>query len=240
MAAGSQPPSVPVQVTDTAVTDRALAESGVAGAVEQRGRYPARTIPSPIRPGTREGREGNRHIHGRVETDSIDTVSRYEIAPDCSPEEFLAVSRVYARDVVAEHDLSVDVTALEWDVSKRAKRRAGAVMHSDGTPDSIVLTWEYFEEMGWEKTAATIRHELIHVHLLNEAGDPGHGPAFEQLADQLDTHVHCERFATPKYWVRCDDCSNRLARYKKSKLVKQPQRYRCGDCGGPLEVERTE
>jgi len=167
-------------------------------------------------------------------------VSRYEISSDCSPEEFLAVSRVYAREVVAEHDLSVDVSGLDWEVSKRAKRRAGAVKYSDGTPDSVVLTWEYFEEMGWEETAATIRHELAHVHLLNEAGDPGHGPAFERLAEQLETHVHCERFATPKYWVRCDDCSNRLARYKKSKLVKHPGRYRCGDCGGSLVVEATE
>ena len=167
-------------------------------------------------------------------------MSRYEISSDCSPEEFLAVARVYAREVVDDHELSVDVSGLEWEVSKRAKRRAGAVKYSDGTPDSVVLTWEYFEEMGWEETAATIRHELAHVHLLNEAGDPGHGPAFERLAEQLETHVHCERFATPKYWVRCTDCSNRLGRYRKSKLVKQPGRYRCGDCGGSLVVEATE
>ncbi|MEF8839647.1 MAG: hypothetical protein V5A24_07715 [Haloarculaceae archaeon] len=86
-------------------------------------------------------------------------MSRYEISSARSAEEFLAVSRVYAREIVAEHDLSVDRTALQWDVSKRAKRRAGAVKHSDGTPESIVITWAYFEEMGWEKTAETIRQE---------------------------------------------------------------------------------
>ena len=166
--------------------------------------------------------------------------SRYAIEPDCSREEFIAVAKVYAREVVDRHDLTASVSDLDWRVSTRAKRRAGAVTYRDGEPQAVVLTWEQFARKGWEATAATIRHELVHVHLLNEERDPGHGEPFRRLADRLDTHVNCERFAEPKWWVSCRDCDARLARYRRSKLVTEPERYQCGDCGGNFRVERNE
>lgn len=165
------------------------------------------------------------------------TARRFRIDPDCSREEFLAVAKVYAREVVDDHDLSVSVSDLEWSVSERAKRRAGAVKHRDGDPKSVVLTWAQFAERGWSATAATIRHELVHVHLLNEADDPSHGDRFRDLASELDTDVHCERFTDPEWWVVCEDCGTRLARYRRSKLVTNPEAYACGDCGGDLRVE---
>jgi len=171
--------------------------------------------------------------------ESVD-VDRYDIAADCSREEFLAVAKVYAREVVDRYDLSASVSALSWEVSTRAKRRAGAVRYRDGAPETVVLTWDHFANEGWAATAATIRHELIHVHLLNECGDASHGERFEVLAERLHTHVHCDRFVSPKYWVVCTDCGARLARYRRSKLVDQPDQYRCGDCGGPFRVERND
>ena len=168
-----------------------------------------------------------------------DLVHRYAVSPDCTHEEFLAAAKLYAREVVDRHDLSVNVSDLEWDVSLRAKRRAGAVKWRDGDPESVVLTWEHFAGQGWEAAAATIRHELAHVHLLEEADDPSHGEAFQRLADELDAPVHCDRFAEPKWWVTCRDCGARLARYRRSKLVSQPGEYRCGDCGGEFRVERN-
>lgn len=168
-----------------------------------------------------------------------ETVRRYAVSPDCSREEFLAAAKVYARTVVADHDLSVSVSDLSWEVSTRAKRRAGAVKYRDGTPETVILTWRYFENAGWPAAAATIRHELAHVHLLNERGDASHGPAFRRLADALDTHVHCEHFTDPKWWVRCTDCDVALPRYRRSKLVDHPEQYRCGDCGGRFRVERN-
>ena len=173
-------------------------------------------------------------------TDRGDPVNRYAISADSTREEFLAASKLYAREVVDEYDLSVTVSDLDWDVSMRAKRRAGAVKWRNGKPEAVVLTWEHFAQRGWEAAAATIRHELVHVHLLNEEGDASHGEAFRRLADRLDTHVHCERFAAPKWWVTCRDCGARLARYRRSKLVTQPERYRCGDCGGEFHVVQND
>lgn len=164
----------------------------------------------------------------------------YAISSDCSREEFLAVAKTYARAVVDEHGLSVSVGDLDWAVSTRARRRAGAVRHRDGEPEVVVLTWGQFETNGWDATAGTIRHELAHVHLLNEAGDPGHGPAFRRLADRLDAPLHCERFSDPRWWVVCAACGNRIARYRRSKLVTHVGEYECGECGGDLRVEENE
>jgi predicted SprT family Zn-dependent metalloprotease len=167
-------------------------------------------------------------------------LGRYAVEPAASHEEFLAAAKLYARAVVDAHDLTVDVSALDWEVSTRAKRRAGAVVHRDGDPETVQLTWGQFENRGWEAAAATVRHELVHVHLLAEESDPSHGPAFRRLADELDTHVRCERFTDPDWWVTCEDCGARLARYRRSKLVEQPGNYRCGDCGGPFRVEPAD
>ncbi|MFB6124839.1 MAG: SprT-like domain-containing protein [Halanaeroarchaeum sp.] len=165
-----------------------------------------------------------------------DDVEYFAIPRSATEEEFLAAAKVYARHVVADHDLSVAVSDLEWEVSTRAKRRAGAVIHADGTPTTIRLTWEAFETNGWGSAAETIRHELIHAHLLVEHGDASHGPRFERLADELDTARYCEPFAEPRWWVTCRACGTRMARFRRSKLVEHPEDYRCGECGGSLSV----
>lgn len=161
---------------------------------------------------------------------------RYECSAEVRDEELLTVCRVYARAVVARHDLTAAVDSLDWRVSRRAKRRAGAVYHLDGVPVRVVVARRFFDANGWTGLAETIRHELIHVHLLNERGDPGHGDAFREWADRLETGVRCERFAEPNWIVECENCGGRLHRYRRSKLVKWPGKFRCGECGGDLRA----
>jgi SprT-like protein len=161
----------------------------------------------------------------------------YAIDTDASEAEFLAACKLYAREVVDTFGLSADVGALDWDISRRAKRRAGQVRYRDGDPETVVLTWGYFERRGWAAMASTVRHELIHVHLLNEHGDGSHGERFERWAERLDTGVSCELFTTPEWWVVCEDCDAALARYRESKLVRRVEEYRCGSCGGNLRLE---
>lgn len=168
-----------------------------------------------------------------TETPTLDA-DFYAVDPDASTSEFLAVAKVYARGVVESYGLTVDVSGLEWEVSKRAKRRAGVVKYRNESPETVSLTWEYFREHGWGATAEVIRHELIHVHLLNEDGDASHGDAFREWATELQTSITCERFAEPNWWVVCESCGSEMARYRKSKLVKNPESYRCGGCGGSL------
>jgi hypothetical protein len=71
--------------------------------------------------------------------------ARYHIEESCTETEFLAVAKVYAREIVSAYELSVSVSGLKWELSKRAKRRAGALKYRDETPKAIILTWEFFQ-----------------------------------------------------------------------------------------------
>lgn len=173
----------------------------------------------------------------QVETD---LVKRYRVTPECSKNEFLAASRNYARSVVENHAMDVSVNDLDWQVSYRAQRRAGVMTRRGSEPINIRLTWEYFENMGWDAMASVIRHELIHVHLVSKEGDDSHGKRFKNWAEKLDTPVNCEVFSEPKWWIVCEDCDAKLPRYQTSKVVKFPNRYDCGDCGGDLLVKSNE
>jgi predicted SprT family Zn-dependent metalloprotease len=174
---------------------------------------------------------------GGDRADLCEDLSWYAIGSDCSEAEFLAVSKVYAREVVDAFDLVVTPSALDWELSKRAKRRAGLPKYEDTTPTTIVLSWKLFANEGWDAMAATIRHELIHAHLLNTKDDPSHGEEFEALAEELKTHVHCDQFVEPEWIVRFTECGHEFPRYRASKVVRHPDQYSCGECGGPLISE---
>ena len=154
-----------------------------------------------------------------------------------TPAELLTRARRYAREV----PIDVDPARIEWEISRRAKRRAGACLfRPDSEEITIRLTWAAYEAFGWERFTATIRHELIHALEYRERGESGHGEFFRRWAAKLDAPRHCPRFSRPAYWIRCTDCGHRSARYRRSRVVDEPERYRCGSCEGPLTVEEVE
>lgn len=146
-----------------------------------------------------------------------------------------------AADYAARVALPVDLASVSWEVSRRAKRRAGACRYDTESGEvTIRLTWAAYEAFGWEEFAGVVRHELVHAYEFQTRGESGHGPTFRSLADEIDAPRRCRRFVPPAYWVTCRDCGERLARYRRSKLVERPERYRCGACGGTLSVERND
>lgn len=146
-----------------------------------------------------------------------------------------------AREYAASVPLAVDLADVSWEVSRRARRRAGACRYDpDAGTVTIRLTWAAYEAFGWAEFSGVVRHELVHAYEFQTRGESGHGSQFRTLADRIDAPRHCRRFAPPAYWVTCRDCGERLARYRRSKLVKRPDRYRCGSCGGRLAVESNE
>jgi predicted SprT family Zn-dependent metalloprotease len=160
----------------------------------------------------------------------------YSLSSDCTDRELLSVVKIYAREVVKQHNFDVSVSRLEWEISHRARRRAGALYHSDGQPEKIQIARRHFNNSGWLAVTDTIRHELIHAHLLNTGQEYGHGKEFKRLAEKLETSVRCERFSDPKYWIICEECGQRIPRYKRSKLVKNPDQFQCGECGGRFRL----
>lgn len=157
----------------------------------------------------------------------------------CNPEELSSALKSYSDEVSKFANLDVPVEQLCWEISHRSKRRAGAVFHRNGDPTTVQFSWDFFLEKGWSSTAETARHELIHIHLLRKDSDPSHGKEFKKLASRLETNIHCKEFSEPKWIAECVDCGNEFKRYIRSKLIKNPSKYRCGDCHGKLAVRKN-
>ncbi|ELZ08236.1 hypothetical protein C479_12883 [Halovivax asiaticus JCM 14624] len=156
-------------------------------------------------------------------------------------EEILAHARVHARSVA--DDIGVDLDALSWAISARAKRRAGACRW-DATSEeaTIVLSRRAYDAFDRAAFESIVRHELIHAWEYQRFGDSDHGARFRERAREFDVPVHCESFTEPRYRLQCtrSDCDWTLDRHRASKPVKAPGRYHCGDCGASLRVEHVE
>ncbi len=168
------------------------------------------------------------------------TDATVEEPTDATVEEaMLAEARVHARAV----ELPVDLDRVEWETSTRARRRAGACRwDADRGVATIVLSRRAYERYDPAAFAAVVRHELVHAWEFQRFGESGHGPRFRERAAAIDAPRHCEPFARPRYELACreDGCEWRAERHRASKPVRAPDRYRCGDCGGPIAVEHVE
>lgn len=153
--------------------------------------------------------------------------------------ELLRRAAAYARTV----DLPLDHDAIDWEISERAKRRAGTCRYDrDAETVTIKLAWRAFEAHGWTGFRETIRHELIHAWEFQEWGEAGHGDRFAEKAAALNVSVHCEAFTQPRLRAVCGaaDCDWTLRRYRASATVTEPERYRCGACGSDYAVIHRE
>jgi len=141
-------------------------------------------------------------------------------------------------------DIEVDTAAIQWEISERAKRRAGCCRYDARTDRvTIVLTWEAYREMGWEQFSETIRHELVHAWEFVQFGESGHGPRFREKAAEIDAPRHCEPFTEGRLRLVCTEegCDWGPDRHRASKPVKYPDSgYRCGECGSEYVVEHRE
>jgi len=158
-------------------------------------------------------------------------------------DEIVARARIHAREVVDEHEVAIDLGALEWTVSARARRRAGACRwQPDREVATIVLARRAYERYDWPAFAGIVRHELVHAWEFQQFGESGHGSRFRECAAALEAPRYCESFAEPRYVLRCRaaGCDWRAKRHRASKPVKVPDQYRCGACGGGYEVEHTD
>ncbi|WP_233571931.1 SprT-like domain-containing protein [Halosegnis longus] len=101
----------------------------------------------------------------------------------------------YARSYADSVPLPVDTDSLDWEVSTRAKQRAGACTY-DGDAITIRLAWGAAKRFDRAQFERVIRHELIHAWEYQTAGEAGHGARFREQADRLDVSVTCPAFTT--------------------------------------------
>ncbi len=147
-------------------------------------------------------------------------------------------ARRYARTV----DVDVDLSRVSWDVSTRAKRRAGVCLYDASTGDvTIRLTLDAYRQYDWEEFAAVIRHELVHAWEFQSFGESGHGDRFARKAADLDVSRYCRSFADGRLRLVCrnEDCSWSVERHRASVSVTAPEDRRCGSCGSRYVVEHV-
>jgi predicted SprT family Zn-dependent metalloprotease len=138
--------------------------------------------------------------------------------------------------------LNIDLTDVPVEISHKMKRAAGKVSRKGGASEVNYIRYakRAYDKWGWEQFSGTVRHELIHVHTIQNHGEGGHGHHFKALVDQMDTHRHCENFSEDiaKFHLFCSECGKKVAdRHRKSKTVKQPEKYQSKCCKQPLRVE---
>ena len=93
---------------------------------------------------------------------------------------------------------------------------------------------------------STVVHELIHA--VN--GCYNHGSKFQTIAKELSKAYNIElgttasskememtneyRLSKAKYVIKCTKCNCMIFRYRAVGVVKNTDKYRCGECGGNL------
>ena len=164
-----------------------------------------------------------------------------ESSPSTEPRtesELLARAREYAETV----DIDVDLETVSWEISRRAKRRAGACIYrGDREGVTIRLTWAAYRSFGWEEFADVIRHELVHAWEFLEHGESGHGERFGRKAEAVGASRHCPSFSVARVQLVCTGtgCDWTGDRHRASKTVREPENYRCGACGSRYVVEHV-
>lgn len=143
----------------------------------------------------------------------------------------------YAKSVIEEYDLDVSDATYDFSVTGRLTRTHGNIRGSVNNHDyTIKLSSHAIDNFGWDHIKGVIRHELAHLVTYLEHGMHSESdPRFKEKLRMLDAPESTDEPATkPKYIVVCRECGHKYKRHKKSKVIKKPQRYSCGDCDGPL------
>ena len=129
-------------------------------------------------------------------------------------------------------------------VNRRAKTRFGCCIK-----EGFAFQIEVAEKLLYGPEASlrqTLAHEILHTC----PGCVNHGKTWKTYARQMNQaygyHISrtstcgelaVEETARPKYLVVCSVCGAEFWRLRASRLIRQPERYRCR-CGGRLERRR--
>ena len=132
-------------------------------------------------------------------------------------------------------------------VNTRAKTRLG-VCKKSGDKYKIEIAYALLDEKTDEQLLYdTLFHEVLHTC----RGCMKHTGRWKELAEKVNAACGCNITRTtegdilpdslvqkPKYRVVCPTCGEVFERYKRSPLIADPGRYRCGKCKGSLKNAR--
>ena len=149
-------------------------------------------------------------------------------------------------------------TVRRWSVNTRAKSRWGQCRQvAEGVFDINISERLLGDEVDEIAAKTTIVHELLHT----VEGCLGHRGKWKLLAElvgkaypqyQIKRTTSWEEKGIPqaggktardiqaRYRITCTGCGARAYRQRAGRLVKRPEDFRCGKCGGRLVVERLQ
>ncbi len=151
-----------------------------------------------------------------------------------------------------QHDL--DILGIpygkvrSWEINTRAKSRWGLCKRLKGGEFAISIAQALLEDDTDDQALMdTIMHELLHT----VPGCLEHKGKWKLYADLVNRRLpqytikrstsYEEKGLTPPqseaavhYILRCSKCGAEFQRSRKSKLVKNPEKFRCGICYGRL------
>ncbi len=119
--------------------------------------------------------------------------------------------------------------------NKRLKTTGGRFFPKDGHLDFNIKMYRAFDELTFRRI---VRHELCHYHLYYAKRGYKHQDAdFKRLLKQVDGLRYAPALPNLKYRYvyHCMACHQTYPRQRRMNV----QRYRCGECGGPLVLAES-
>ena len=159
--------------------------------------------------------------------------------------------REYLSELAAQVDLVYD-TPIK--INGRLTKTLGRViaepaMFDTYKPQVIEFSRQLLETSTDESVRQVISHEFCHWAVLVETGQPhGHDAVFKAMCHRIGCDANrpqmkVERIVSDdqlyKYIVKCKDCDNEMHYNRAGKVVKHPDWYGCGRCGGELYVQQN-
>lgn len=132
---------------------------------------------------------------------------------------------------------------ITYAVNTRAQSRLG-LCKKQNDRYTVEISAMLLDERTAEQTLIeTVLHEQLHTcygcmkhtgrwKMLAERVNAAYGLNVKRAAD--DESIPEDLLPKPKYIIKCRGCGAELHRQRLSPLVKRPNRYRCGKCGGRL------
>ena len=155
---------------------------------------------------------------------------------------------IYARICMFELDcLKIKYAKnLTLKVNTRAKTRLGVCKKSGDCYEIEIAAILLDERTPEEYLKNTLMHELLHTccgcmkhtgrwKVYADRVNAAYGYRIQRASPREERPLPEDLVPKAKYLIVCDTCGAQYPRQKISALVRNPEHYRCGKCGGKLK-----
>lgn len=115
--------------------------------------------------------------------------------------------------------------------------------------DKVEISQQFLDTGTDESIRQVLLHECCHILVVIKTGEIHHhdavfkamchkvGCEFNQPQNKIERTVSDDQLY--KYIVKCKDCNNQIYYNRAGNIVKHPDWYGCGECGGELYVQQN-